>query len=107
MMMPSCDQVVSPSSSGPVSDATPYEILRSRELNAMLGPKGSPDAVDLICDLHNTTANMGLCLIAYSDSDWICLHTFRHLQVRTKVSYTHCKNKLSGFNLNRLVSRLP
>ncbi|XP_076580894.1 N-acyl-aromatic-L-amino acid amidohydrolase (carboxylate-forming) A-like isoform X2 [Chaetodon auriga] len=66
--------------SGPLSDMAPYEMVRSRELNAMLGPKGSPEAVDLVCDLHNTTANMGLCLIAYSDCDWICLHIFRHLQ---------------------------
>ncbi|XP_037532077.1 N-acyl-aromatic-L-amino acid amidohydrolase (carboxylate-forming) B-like [Nematolebias whitei] len=66
--------------SGPVSDTAPYEIIWARELNAMLGPKGSPGAVDLVCDLHNTTANMGLCFIAYSDNDWICLHIFKHLQ---------------------------
>ncbi|KAM3857634.1 N-acyl-aromatic-L-amino acid amidohydrolase (carboxylate-forming) B-like [Diretmus argenteus] len=66
--------------SGPLSDRTPYEIIRSRELNSLLGPKGSSEAVDLVCDLHNTTANMGLCLIAYSDCDWICLHIFRYLQ---------------------------
>ncbi|XP_033962538.1 N-acyl-aromatic-L-amino acid amidohydrolase (carboxylate-forming) B-like [Pseudochaenichthys georgianus] len=65
---------------GPVSDVAPYEITRALELNRMLGPKGSPAAVDLVCDLHNTTANMGLCLIAYSDCDWICLHIFKHLQ---------------------------
>ncbi|XP_060922462.1 N-acyl-aromatic-L-amino acid amidohydrolase (carboxylate-forming) B-like [Limanda limanda] len=65
---------------GPVSDMAPYEMIRSRELNTLLGPKGSAEAVDLVCDLHNTTANMGLCLIAYSDCDWICLHIFRHLQ---------------------------
>ncbi|XP_030609421.1 N-acyl-aromatic-L-amino acid amidohydrolase (carboxylate-forming) B-like [Archocentrus centrarchus] len=65
---------------GPLSDTAPYEIIRSRELNGLLGPKGSPEAVDLVCDLHNTTANMGLCFIAYSDYDWICLHIFRHLQ---------------------------
>lgn len=83
MMMMSCDQTVSLSPSGPISDMAPYEMIRSRELNAMLGPKGSPEAVDLICDLHNTTANMGLCVIAYSDCDWICLHIFRHLQAST------------------------
>ncbi|XP_024143948.1 N-acyl-aromatic-L-amino acid amidohydrolase (carboxylate-forming) B isoform X1 [Oryzias melastigma] len=65
---------------GPTSDSPPYEILRARELNAMLGPKGGPGAVDLVCDLHNTTANMGLCFIAYSDCDWICLHIFKYLQ---------------------------
>lgn len=71
---------ISVSPSGPMSDTVPYEMIRARELNAMLGPKGSPEAVDLVCDLHNTTANMGLCFIAYSDCDWICLHIFRHLQ---------------------------
>lgn len=74
------------SRSGPFSDMAPYEIIRSRELNALLGPKGSPEAVDLVCDLHNTTANMGLCFIGYSDCDWICLHIFRHLQVSKPAS---------------------
>uniref|UniRef100_A0A7N8XMS7 N-acyl-aromatic-L-amino acid amidohydrolase n=1 Tax=Mastacembelus armatus TaxID=205130 RepID=A0A7N8XMS7_9TELE len=73
---------------GPMLDTAPYEMIRSRELNGMLGPKGSPEAVDLVCDLHNTTANMGLCLIAYSDCDWICLHIFRHLQVSQTSSNT-------------------
>ncbi|XP_063042887.1 N-acyl-aromatic-L-amino acid amidohydrolase (carboxylate-forming) B-like [Engraulis encrasicolus] len=63
-----------------VEEKTPYEIVRSKELNALLGPKGSPQATDLVCDLHNTTANMGLCCIAFSDCDWICLHIYRHLQ---------------------------
>ncbi|KAJ8335955.1 hypothetical protein SKAU_G00392970 [Synaphobranchus kaupii] len=44
----------------PISDGTPYEIARAQELNALLGPRGSDCAIDLICDLHNTTANMGL-----------------------------------------------
>lgn len=68
------------SPSAPLPDRAPYEFVRCRELNALLGPKGSPKAVDLVCDLHNTTSNMGLCLIAYSDHDWICLHIFRYLQ---------------------------
>ncbi|XP_054609011.1 N-acyl-aromatic-L-amino acid amidohydrolase (carboxylate-forming) B-like [Dunckerocampus dactyliophorus] len=65
---------------GPLPDPAPYEIVRARELNAMLGPKGSPRAVDLVCDLHNSTSNMGLCLINFSDCDWISLHIYRHLQ---------------------------
>ncbi|KAL6466668.1 hypothetical protein MHYP_G00244720 [Metynnis hypsauchen] len=63
-----------------LSEQTPYELVRSQELNSLLGPKGSAEAMDLICDLHNTTANMGLCLITYSDSDWICLHICKYLQ---------------------------
>lgn len=91
----SCDLIVCPSPSGPLSDMAPYEMIRSRELNAILGPKGSPEAVDLVCDLHNTTANMGLCLIAYSDCDWICLHIFRHLQASRNASYTLQSNQLT------------
>lgn len=69
-----------------MSDTAPYEIILARELNALLGPKGSQGAVDLVCDLHNTTANMGLCFIAYSDKDWICLHIFKYLQVNKAVT---------------------
>ena len=39
------------------------EAVRARELNAILGPKGTPDATDYIIDLHNTTANTGVALM--------------------------------------------
>ncbi|XP_061921217.1 N-acyl-aromatic-L-amino acid amidohydrolase (carboxylate-forming) B-like [Entelurus aequoreus] len=77
---------------GPLPDPAPYEMVRARELNAMLGPKGSPRAVDLVCDLHNTTSNMGLCLIAFSDCDWISLHIYHYLQREMRyipVRYVH------------------
>ncbi|XP_062333349.1 N-acyl-aromatic-L-amino acid amidohydrolase (carboxylate-forming) B-like isoform X1 [Osmerus eperlanus] len=63
-----------------VTDASPYEVGRAQELNIQLGPKGSAEAVDLLCDLHNTTSNMGLCIISYSFSDWVCLHIYKHIQ---------------------------
>ncbi|KAA8594757.1 hypothetical protein FQN60_011892 [Etheostoma spectabile] len=63
----------------PITDSTPYEVRRAQELNAQLGPKGTPEAVDLLCDLHNTTANMGMCLIFYS-FDWIALHIYNYIQ---------------------------
>ncbi|XP_018600479.1 N-acyl-aromatic-L-amino acid amidohydrolase (carboxylate-forming) B-like [Scleropages formosus] len=66
--------------STPAGKETLYEIVRAQELNALLGPKGSPEAVDLVCDLHNTTSNMGLCFISYSQCNWIGPHIFRHLQ---------------------------
>lgn len=47
----------------PLTDSSPYELRRAHELNSQLGPKGSDQAVDLVCDLHNTTSNMGLCFI--------------------------------------------
>ncbi|XP_072315142.1 N-acyl-aromatic-L-amino acid amidohydrolase (carboxylate-forming) B-like [Eucyclogobius newberryi] len=64
----------------PLSNSAPFEVIRSRELNALLGPKGSADSVDLVCDLHNTTANIGLCFITFSHSDWISMHIFKYLQ---------------------------
>ncbi|KAL1787674.1 N-acyl-aromatic-L-amino acid amidohydrolase (carboxylate-forming) [Sigmodon hispidus] len=42
----------------------PYEGTRARELNELLGLKGTDQAFDFILDLHNTTANMGVCLIS-------------------------------------------
>jgi len=65
----------------PITDATPYEVRRAQELNIQLGPKGSQDAMDLVCDLHNTTANMGLTLISYP-FDWITLHIFKYMQCK-------------------------
>lgn len=69
-----------PSFSAPITDSTPYEQRRAHELNTQLGPKGSEEAVDLLLDLHNTTANMGLSFIFYS-LDWITLHIYNYIQV--------------------------
>ncbi|KAM9362701.1 N-acyl-aromatic-L-amino acid amidohydrolase (carboxylate-forming) B-like [Symphorus nematophorus] len=71
--------------SAPITDSTPYELQRAQELNAQLGPKGSDEAVDLVCDLHNTTANMGMCLIFYT-VDWITLHICKYMQ--NKMTHT-------------------
>ncbi|XP_013863167.1 N-acyl-aromatic-L-amino acid amidohydrolase (carboxylate-forming) B [Austrofundulus limnaeus] len=65
--------------SAPITDSTPYEMRRAQELNAQLGPKGSEKAVDLLIDLHNTTANMGLCLI-FDSLDWLTLHIYKYIQ---------------------------
>ncbi|XP_071751813.1 N-acyl-aromatic-L-amino acid amidohydrolase (carboxylate-forming) B-like [Centroberyx gerrardi] len=65
--------------SAPITDTTPYEVRRAQELNAHLGPKGSQEGMDLVCDLHNTTANMGLCIMSYT-LDWISLHIYKHIQ---------------------------
>ncbi|XP_008285107.1 N-acyl-aromatic-L-amino acid amidohydrolase (carboxylate-forming) B-like [Stegastes partitus] len=65
--------------SSPITDSTPYEVRRAQELNAQLGPKGSNKAVDMLIDLHNTTSNMGLCLI-FDSIDYVTLHIFKYLQ---------------------------
>jgi len=43
-----------------------YEAQRATEIEASVGPKGSEDAVDVVIDLHTTTANMGLTIIVNS-----------------------------------------
>jgi succinylglutamate desuccinylase len=45
------------------SNNNALELNRAREINALLGKKGSENAPDLILDMHNTTANMGITLI--------------------------------------------
>lgn len=48
------------------------EAKRAREVNALLGPKGSDAcAVDLIIDLHNTTAATGVALLM-APTDELC-----------------------------------
>ncbi|XP_006893461.1 PREDICTED: aspartoacylase-2 [Elephantulus edwardii] len=60
----------------------PYEVTRARELNQLLGPKASGKAFDFLLDLHNTTANMGTCLIADSIHNVFVMHLCRHLQLQ-------------------------
>ncbi|KAG8122587.1 hypothetical protein E2320_018076 [Naja naja] len=43
-----------------LANNVPYEVQRAQEINSLFGPKGQPGAYDLIFDLHNTTANMGV-----------------------------------------------
>uniref|UniRef100_A0AAY5KXZ6 Aspartoacylase n=1 Tax=Esox lucius TaxID=8010 RepID=A0AAY5KXZ6_ESOLU len=52
--------------SAPSGDDLPYEVKRAQQINEIFGPKGSPDAYDVIFDLHNTTSNMGCTLILES-----------------------------------------
>lgn len=90
-------------SSAPLTDESPYEQKRAHEINAQLGPKGSPEAVDLLCDIHNTTSNTGLCLIFYS-TDWIPLHILKYMQVIAGSSWvTLGQRQAQGEELEELV----
>ncbi|XP_041029829.1 aspartoacylase-like [Carcharodon carcharias] len=84
------------------SDQTlPYEGLRAKRLNCLLGPRGSEEAMDLIIDLHNTTANVGDCLILNSSSN--------HFSNQLAAYIQDVKSCLSGFlqrNLNGLRCRV-
>ncbi|KAM6158109.1 N-acyl-aromatic-L-amino acid amidohydrolase (carboxylate-forming) [Rhynchocyon petersi] len=61
----------------------PYEVTRARELNQLLGPKASGKAFDFVLDLHNTTANVGTCLIANAEHNVFAMHLCRHLQLQS------------------------
>ncbi|CAN0055506.1 unnamed protein product [Lampetra planeri] len=63
-----------------VKEDTPYETLRAQEINRLFGPKGSDQAFDFIIDMHNTTSNMGNCLIVSNSADILALHMARYMQ---------------------------
>ncbi|XP_039767270.1 N-acyl-aromatic-L-amino acid amidohydrolase (carboxylate-forming) [Ornithorhynchus anatinus] len=65
----------------PPAEDDPYEVTRAREINRLFGPKGSAEAFDFLLDMHNTTANMGSCLIANSAHNTFVMHLCRHIQV--------------------------
>ncbi|XP_051686791.1 N-acyl-aromatic-L-amino acid amidohydrolase (carboxylate-forming) [Oryctolagus cuniculus] len=69
--------------SAKASPDDPYEVTRARELDQLLGPKASGAAFDLVLDLHNTTANVGTCLIAETAHQVFVMHLCRHLQLQT------------------------
>ncbi|MDR3000122.1 MAG: aspartoacylase [Fibromonadaceae bacterium] len=59
------------------------ENLRAKVINTMLGGKGTEAAPDLILDIHNTTANMGVTLILnQSDTELIniCAHIAKEFE---------------------------
>ncbi|XP_075784624.1 N-acyl-aromatic-L-amino acid amidohydrolase (carboxylate-forming) isoform X2 [Pelodiscus sinensis] len=58
----------------------PYEVGRAREINQTYGPKGSAQAFDFMFDLHNTTANMGTCLIMDSEESLLPMHMCHYIQ---------------------------
>ncbi|XP_066267213.1 aspartoacylase-like isoform X1 [Branchiostoma lanceolatum] len=59
----------------------PYEVHRAVELNKKFGAKG--EAFDVIIDLHNTTSNMGNCLIIGSSMDSFTLQMVKYLVQRS------------------------
>nr|XP_060628450.1 N-acyl-aromatic-L-amino acid amidohydrolase (carboxylate-forming) [Anolis sagrei ordinatus] len=69
-------------------DSDSYECQRAQEVNQAFGPKGSLDAYDFMIDLHNTTANMGCCLILPSEQSLLSLHMCNYIQKQSKRS--HC-----------------
>lgn len=67
-----------------------YEVQRAQEINRIFGPKGSPDAYDVIFDLHNTTSNMGCTLILESSKDHFNLQMMNYIKVTTLLHEHAC-----------------
>ncbi|XP_054828002.1 N-acyl-aromatic-L-amino acid amidohydrolase (carboxylate-forming) isoform X1 [Eublepharis macularius] len=62
------------------SDIESYEVQRTWEVNQIFGPKGSFQAYDFMFDLHNTTSNMGACLIVDSEHSLLPMHMCNYIQ---------------------------
>jgi succinylglutamate desuccinylase len=50
------------------ADAACFEARRAREIDALIGPKGSEAAASVCIDMHTTTANMGCTIIVSASS---------------------------------------
>ncbi|CAH2222566.1 N-acyl-aromatic-L-amino acid amidohydrolase (carboxylate-forming) [Pelobates cultripes] len=59
------------------SESDPYEVKRAREIYQNHVKK---EAVDFICDLHNTTSNMGATILLCKAGDHFSLHMANYLQ---------------------------
>ncbi|KAM3914030.1 N-acyl-aromatic-L-amino acid amidohydrolase (carboxylate-forming) [Leptodactylus fuscus] len=64
------------------SQDEPYEVKRAREINRVFGPRGNINAYDLILDLHNTTSNMGVCLILSEAHKQLEMHACHYIQTQ-------------------------
>lgn len=96
--------------SAPIGDDLPYEVRRAQEINKMFGPKGSPDAYDVIFDLHNTTSNMGCTLILESSKDHFNLQMMNY--IKKALAPTSClvllnEHPLLKYSTSRSVAKHP
>ncbi|XP_051977704.1 aspartoacylase [Xyrauchen texanus] len=66
--------------SAPDLEGLQYEVQRAKKINQIFGPKGSPDAYDVIFDLHNTTSNMGSTIILESSTDLFNLQMVNYIK---------------------------
>ncbi|XP_040907520.1 aspartoacylase [Toxotes jaculatrix] len=96
--------------SAPGGDDLPYEVQRAQEINRMFGPKGSPEAYDVIFDLHNTTSNMGCTLILESSKDHFNLQMMNY--IKKAIAPASClvllnEHPLLKYSTSRSVAKHP
>lgn len=96
--------------SAPGGDNLPYEVQRAQEINRIFGPKGSPEAYDVIFDLHNTTSNMGCTLILENSKDHFNLQMMNYIKVPSISSFmlqSQCFTRVCVWSLKQsLLDRL-
>lgn len=88
------------------------EVLRAKELNELLGPKGainSPFGSDFVIDLHSSVSNVGLvAMINGADKDCHALRLSQYLLEERKIDFpslkiTNSKEDKSGaFNVDSI-----
>ncbi|XP_076607457.1 aspartoacylase [Chaetodon auriga] len=96
--------------SAPGGDDLPYEVQRAQEINRIFGPKGSPEAYDVIFDLHNTTSNMGCTLILESSKDHFNLQMMNY--IKKAIAPASClvllnEHPLLKYSTSRSVAKHP
>ncbi|XP_051891983.1 aspartoacylase isoform X1 [Pristis pectinata] len=69
-------------------DSMPHEVKIAQQINQMFGPIGSENAYDLALDLHNTTANMGNCLILKTSSDDFIIQLIHY--IKNTLAFSNC-----------------
>ncbi|XP_034033688.1 aspartoacylase-like [Thalassophryne amazonica] len=66
--------------SAPSGSDLPYEVQRAQEINRIFGPKGTPEAYDVILTSTTTTSNMGCTLILESSKDHFNLQMMSYIK---------------------------
>uniref|UniRef100_H2Y3S1 Aspartoacylase n=1 Tax=Ciona intestinalis TaxID=7719 RepID=H2Y3S1_CIOIN len=64
----------------------PYEVKRAKELFSQYSDYSGER---IILDLHNTTANVKLCLIVEKPTDYFALHMCRYIQQHFSADFCH------------------
>eukprot|EP00062_Callorhinchus_milii_P015334 gi/632965473/ref/XP_007898909.1/ PREDICTED: aspartoacylase [Callorhinchus milii] len=73
----------------PQNESMPYEVKIAQEINNLFGPKDSKNAYDLALDLHNTTSNMGNCLIVKNSKDDFTIQMIHYIKNTLSPSTCH------------------
>ncbi|XP_078511509.1 N-acyl-aromatic-L-amino acid amidohydrolase (carboxylate-forming)-like [Lissotriton helveticus] len=93
--------------SAPDTEDTPYEEKRAKQLNLVFGPKGSPDAYDLLLDMHSNPSNLGATIIVDNPENYLGMHLAHYLQkhfsfLKTNI-YLHMAPKNTSGRITSIV----